>query len=382
MEREQFLFLIDNYINGTASEADQLLVELYYEKLQTKGEVFVAPEKEELLKFAILEKIKAGLDEGDIEKVDKRGTRIVILSRLKWISAAAILIVVGMTLWFNQIQLKKAADNIDYASKILPGTNKAILILDDGSRIDLDKAGNGVIAKQTGLSIEKTGDGSLVYSKSNFKGDESDNRIKYLTVLTPKGGKYEITLSDGTKVWLNSASSMRYPSSFNGKERRIELKGEGYFEVSHDSSRPFIVSSDNQEVKVLGTHFNISAYDDDGYIKTTLLQGSVKVNATYLKPGQQATLIEKNIVVKEVDVQNAIDWKNGKFILKDDDLKTIMRKLSRWYDIEVEYSGNVDGLSFGGRVSRSKNLSEALEVLRLTGDVKFKVVGRRVTVMP
>lgn len=387
MQKEQFLSLVNRYINGTASEAEKLLVEMYYEKLRAERETAMTSEKEEQLQLRILEKINSGIDAAEI--AIKPPARKVKIYRLRWAAVAAILIAVtGGILFYHHDPIKTQA-KIDDAAQILSGGNKAMLILEDGSAIDLNKANKGVIASQAGLEIEKTADGQLVYSRS---GDEQlDEQVKYNTVITPNGGQYEVTLSDGTKVWLNSASSLQYPSNFTGKARKVILKGEGYFEVSHDASKPFIVSSAKQEVEVLGTHFNINAYGDEQLVKTTLLEGSVKVAGTisgkttdqlYLKPNQQSVLSQNDISVKVVDAASAIDWKNGYFIFKKEDIRSIMRKYARWYDIDVAYEGNIDQLKYSGKISRSKNLKEALQVLLLTGDLKIKVEERRITVMP
>ncbi|WP_240916558.1 FecR family protein [Pedobacter sp. HDW13] len=196
-------------------------------------------------------------------------------------------------------------------------------------------------------------------------------------------------LDDGTTVWLNAASSLRYPLHFNGNERRVELTGEGYFEVAHLKTKPFIVVTGKQEVEVLGTHFNINAYPDEEDVKTTLLEGSVKVKSLqdksqskYLKPGEQSVLNNNNWLVKQVDAATQVDWKNGRFIFKDEELKSVMRKLARWYDIEVDYTQPVENLNFSGKISRSKTLKDVLRILTRTNDVTFKVKERRVTVMP
>jgi len=203
------------------------------------------------------------------------------------------------------------------------------------------------------------------------------------------GGEYQVVLADGTKVWLNALSSIRFPTSFKGSERKVEITGEAYFEVAKNARMPFRVIGGSQTVEVLGTHFNINAYPDESAVATTLLEGSVKVamhdgQAKVLKPGEQALIFKENnsFRVKEVDAEDAVAWKNGYFQFNDDDLKTIMNQLSRWYNVEIVYQqANLDQ-KFGGTISRSKNLSQVLRILELTGNVRFRVEGRRITVMP
>ena len=207
----------------------------------------------------------------------------------------------------------------------------------------------------------------------------------YNTLATPRGGQYQLTLPDGSKVWLNAASSLRYPVAFLGAERRVEVTGEAYFEVTKNASQPFKVSlRDNQEVDVLGTSFDINAYADEPEIRTTLLTGAVKTEGVTLKPGQQAawTLNRPVRVRSDADVEEAIAWKNGKFIFSGGDIQSVMRQLERWYDVEVDYKGDFKGVELVGVISRFKNISEILNMLEQTHTVTFQVEGRRVTVLP
>jgi transmembrane sensor len=215
----------------------------------------------------------------------------------------------------------------------------------------------------------------------------------YNKIETPIGGKYQINLPDGTKVWLNAASSLRYPVVFTGAERRVELTGEGYFEVSKDKNKRFIVSTEGQELSVFGTHFNINAYTDEPAIKTTLLEGSVKVSQTnrptpgqpalsrFLNPGQQSILNAKTFEVKKVDTESAVDWKNGRFIFNNEDIQSAMRKLSRWYNIKVSYEGDFKDINFGGSFSRSNHLADIIKILEATNEFKFEVEGREVKIV-
>lgn len=207
----------------------------------------------------------------------------------------------------------------------------------------------------------------------------------YNLIETPRAGQYQINLPDGTKVWLNAASSLRYPSRFSGSKRIVALTGEGYFEVAKNKQHPFVVKTDRQEVQVLGTHFNINSYTDESSTNTTLVEGSVRVTTLdgknrLLKPGEQSQLKGDEIEVSDVDTENVLSWKNGDFVFKGDDFKSIMRKISRWYDVEVIYQGDFDDLKFGGYISRTKNISSVLSIMESTGKVHFNIKDKRITV--
>jgi ferric-dicitrate binding protein FerR (iron transport regulator) len=203
------------------------------------------------------------------------------------------------------------------------------------------------------------------------------------------GGQYQLLLPDGSKVWLNSGSSIRFPTAFIGKERVVELKGEAFFDIKENKKMPFIVRTNNSmDIKVLGTQFNVMAYEDEKSINTTLLEGSVQIlketGSTYLEPGQAAVLNKGSgkIKVAPADIEDAVAWKNGYFIFSNENIESIMRKVSRWYNVEIEYQGNLNNKDFVGTISRDKNISELLKMLELTGAIHFRIEGRRVTVMP
>ncbi len=302
-------------------------------------------------------------------------------------AAAAVLIFVFAGVWFyihkSEHANMRVAKN-QFEADIAPGGNKAFLTLANGTKLSLTDADDGEISQEAGVTINKAEDGQLVYTVvgSDPKKGESP---QFNVIETPRGGQYQISLPDGTKIWLNASSSLRYPTAFTGKERKVELTGEAYFEVAENKSMPFKVVSKDQIVEVLGTHFNVNAYPEEGAIKTTLLEGSVNVrigdHSAVLKPGQQA-LVDQSVQVKIADLQESIAWKNGRTQFSNANIHSIMRMLSRWYDIEVDYQGEIINTGFGGSVSRSKNISEILKLLELTGDVHFKIEGRRVIVMP
>lgn len=304
---------------------------------------------------------------------------------LRITAAASVLIALSVGAYFI---LKTPAPKPDLVQQkhtpIVPGGNKAMLTLTDGSVIELNSATNGKIAQQDGVSITNTDDGELVYTVAD-KASKTGAPL-YNAISTPKGGEYELSLPDGTKVWLNAASSLRFPTCFTGKERKVYLSGEAYFEVSRNKKMPFIVSSGDATVEVLGTHFNIKAYKDEEALKTTLLEGSVRVygkkNSILLTPGQQATLsyTSDQINITNAKITEVMAWKNGYFIFKNSSLKDIMNQISRWYDVDVEYQCDPRNKYFGGMYSKDKDINELLKGLELTKNVHFKIEGRRIIV--
>jgi transmembrane sensor len=304
--------------------------------------------------------------------------------RRSWISiaaAASITIVVGLGLYFYKYPSAKATKVLQVFSHDLPaGSNKAYLTLGNGKKILLSGSAIGTLAVEAGVKITKTADGQVVYTVADQGKQEGS---EYNSIETPRGGQYELHLPDGTKVWLNASSSLKYPSSFAAlKERRVELTGEGYFEVSKDKTRPFLVSSRGQVVEVLGTHFDVSAYQDEATVKTTLLEGSVKLNKqVMLKPGEQSVLADGKFKVTEVNVNDAIDWKNGEFAFVNEPLSDIMKKVARWYDVEIVYTHAVATMpTFTGSVSRSENISSVLSMLEETSTVRFSIEGKQIKV--
>ncbi|HQS51713.1 MAG: hypothetical protein B7X86_10310 [Sphingobacteriales bacterium 17-39-43] len=271
------------------------------------------------------------------------------------------------------------------------GENKAILTLGDGSKIILDDAKNGILANQGGNSVLKAAEGEVIYSfLSEIKdplAEDENAPVIYNTIETPKGGKFQIKLPDGSKVWLNAASSLRFPTVFNGSKRQVELIGEAYFEVSPDKSKIFEVNTRNQVVQVLGTHFNINAYLDEPTVNTTLLEGSVRVSdlrtniSQLLKPGEQSQLSEQMEVINLKNTNEAVAWKEGYFQFDEADIKTVMRQIERWYDVSVVYEGDLPNYRFGGEIERNLSLLQVLKVLEKT-KVHFRLEGREVIVMP
>jgi transmembrane sensor len=282
----------------------------------------------------------------------------------------------------NTIIAKTNWDKVEH--KIVPGSNKAILTLADGSKINLDNSGKGTITHQGLATVNKSNNGQLIYK---IGGKVQPAAMLYNTATTPRGGQYQLILSDGTKVWLNAASSIKFPVAFSGSERHVELTGEAYFEVAKNKKMPFSIAVKGSSIEVLGTHFNVAAYDDDKHMVTTLLAGSVKLkkgNAeALLQPGQKAVLADGQTAyeVSEANTDEAVAWKNGYFVFDNENIQSIMKKISRWYDVDVSYNGAVTDQNFGGTVSRFSNVTELLKMLELTGTIHFKIEGRMITVM-
>jgi ferric-dicitrate binding protein FerR (iron transport regulator) len=318
----------------------------------------------------------------------KRGTVLSLFRPTLKYAAAVILIAALGSYWIlsrnkNKPVAKTETKQTIQNNDVAPGQYKAKLTLADGTTIILDSAKTGQLVQQGEINVLNK-DGQLVYEKRG-----ETNKVLYNTLSTSKAETYLTVLSDGTKVWLNSQSSIHYPVAFTGKERRVEITGEAYFEVAKDATKPFIVALNNMEVRVLGTHFNINAYSDDPQVKTTLLEGSVQItpligdHATVLQPGEQAQLSEKGKikVVEDCDVEKETAWKNRLFIFKGDDVKKVMNMLSRWYDVEVVYEGSVPDLQFYGIVNMDQPASNVLKLLQMKGG-HFKIENKKIIVTP
>lgn len=311
---------------------------------------------------------------------------------LRWQVAATlagILIAAwGMYHWVSKDRLPgDSSETAAYAvNDIVPGGDRARLTLADGTEITLDDAGEGVIREEDGIRISRQ-EGELTY-KAESREPKAET---YHTLSTPRGGQYRLVLPDGSKVWLNAASSIRFPRAFTGQQRLVEISGEVYFEIARDPDRPFRVkAADQTEVEVLGTHFNIMAYEEEASLQTTVLEGSVMVRTKsqeprakkLLKPGQQARTGRgmAEIKVLEVNPEAVVAWKNGLFRFHDDDIRTVMKQIVRWYDVKVHYEGEPPGTEFTGMISRKVNIRQVLNMLERTGGVRFRIEGRNIIV--
>ncbi|MBB5440933.1 ferric-dicitrate binding protein FerR (iron transport regulator) [Pedobacter sp. AK017] len=371
MNRKEAQELFDRYTANLCTPEERAIVERWYAKesdLQQLPEVKdVSGAKNEIWDGVLKQ---AGL----AEPARKSPLRI-------WISSAAavfILMAAGFYFYiskFSPAPLGKQQTITD----VMPGGDRAVLTLADGSTIILDQAKKGILASEGNTSVSKTGNGQLKYDVLK-NGPGTKTAVTYNTVSTPKGGQYHVILPDGTGVWLNAVSSIKFPTSFANKERNVEITGEAYFEVKANAASPFIVKAGETNVRVLGTHFNVMAYADEVSVNTTLLEGRVKVfagkNVSTIMPGQQAVTAKGMIHVANVDVEEAIAWKNGYFYFKDADVKTVMRQISRWYDVDVEYKGTDSETAFSGKMHRNVNISKVLEMLSYF-KIDYKIIDSR-----
>lgn len=318
-----------------------------------------------------------------------------VFFKIWWYTAAALLLLVaGGIAYFT---LNKPTKTIVPQSTIIaqkkapgtqPDTKKAVLILADGTNLTLNEIVNGDIALQGHVIIHKNKNGELEYKPTEASASIAGSN----TLRTPRGGEYEVVLEDGTKIWLNSASTLQFPVQFNTNERRVVLTGEAYFEVAKaidpktNNKKSFIVSVDNMEVQAIGTAFNISAYKEDDRSQTTVVEGLVKVTRnnkfSMLKPGKKLIAGDSAITIEDADIKQEIAWKNGEFVFRNTSLKMVMNELARWYDMDVQYAPGVPSLHFSGEVQRESDITKVLDMLEYTGGVTFTISNRIITVHP
>lgn len=311
----------------------------------------------------------------------------------RWSAAASVILLLGAFSYFYFGSPKKApAEAIppaivktDLQDIAPPASNRATITLADGQKIFLDSMANGVLARQNNVDLKKTGDGKITYGNA---ASGAGNEIIYNTLTNPRGSKViNIMLSDGSRLWLNSGSSVTFPVTFGNKERKVAITGEAYFEIAHDPLKKFIVTANDLTTEVLGTHFNVNAFEEEENIKVTLLQGSIKVisgnQSSIIKPGEQAVEMAGGRLKtnRNVNVEEVVAWKNEMFSFNDTNIKDIMKEVSRWYDVNIEYKGDFSNLNFGGNMSRQKNVSELLKRLEATKTVRFEVVGKTITII-
>ena len=373
---EQLTELFNRYFDGTATETERRkLMELVTESDDTLLEPVMRQQWEALQGTAVQAPDGAHILAAILDKpIRMKPVRL----RWYWAAAAAVLLLVSIGGYF-QLKHQRELTALAKVRKITPGYERATLTLDDGSVMQLDSAGNRIL-QQGGAVVRQQG-GQLVYAASSDK-----DAGTYNTLRTPRSGQFKITLPDGTTVWLNAASSIRYPTTFPGQERRVEMSGEAYFEVAKDEEKPFKVSANGKaEVKVLGTHFNVHAYPEEGIIKTTLLEGAVSMSTpanapVLLKPGQQAAAGQTTIeVVNDANIDQVMAWKYGLFNFDKSNLPSVMNELSRWYDVDVRYEGQVPSRIFRGKIKRDLSLTQVLEVLQDV-NIKFKMEGKTLVV--
>ena len=373
MDEESFYKeLVKRYSNKTATEEE---VALFFHLL-----------KEGVLKETLTSSMDEYWEETETTTpaVVKRFGRSTLL---RWTVAAAAVITLifgSYFLFFNKKPLSKESQ-IAIQNDVPPGINKATLTLGNGTVLMLDSTSNGLLATQSGSKIIKTDSGHLSYSASTAKPTNKEI-VTLNTLTTPRGGQFQLSLPDGTKVWLNASSSITYPVKFTGDERKVSLTGEAYFEVAHDDKKPFYVKSGDLTIQDIGTAFNVNSYPDEPAVTTTLVEGSVKVSSgaesKTLTRGEQSRLSGKSFTIKDnVDIHEITAWKDGLFDFESADLKTILRQFARWYDIEVVYQGSMPQDKYFVIIKRSSNLSAVLKALQASG-IRFQIEGKKLIVKP
>ncbi|ANH81685.1 hypothetical protein A8C56_12445 [Niabella ginsenosidivorans] len=376
---ELFAWLRENAPDSITG-LEQIMGKNYAEALARPDSL--SQDKSSLILAALFDKInrKEALSKREFTLPRRRSRRI-------WYSvAAAIFVILLGGYWFFQNpkqQNSPLTDNRDQKDIAAPSTNRAMITLDDGSQVFLDSADNGQLAQLGNVILVKLANGQIAYKTAD---GQILKELQYNTLTNPRGSKViDMQLSDGSHVWLNAGSSITYPVVFVGNERKVELKGEGYFEVAKNPNKKFIVTSNGVNTEVLGTHFNVNAYEDESDIKVTLLEGSVKVSNRQregmLKPGQQATLgrMRFDIQLSSPNIDQVMAWKYGFLTFNDICFEEIMKKIERWYDVKVLYSGHIPNIKLEGDLNQNTSLNGTLEALRLQG-ARLRLDGRTLIV--
>ena len=390
MDKKQFFQLLKKHRQGIATPEEEQFLASYYRLLELKSgsEKEWAAEEKALLKETMRRRIHESMEEQPAEKKVRR-----LFPQAAKIAAAVIILLGACLMFYTAGHRPPAAGNSPVAANRAPhpantvaaGRNKAVLTLANGQQIMLDSILPGMLVKEGNMDIRKRDSGELVYHSMAAPAASAGLQN---TITTPRGGKYKVILSDNTEVWLNAGSSLSYPIAFHGKERKVALTGEAYFEVAPDADQPFVVTAGSTRIQVLGTHFNVNAYSDEKVIRTTLTEGAVRVfkgeESRLLKPGEQASMNKQTgtLKVRPADVEAAVAWKNGLFQFNNTKLEAIMREVSRWYDIEVVYhTKHLDDKRFSGIMSRYSEPAELLRRLELTGVVHFRLQDKQIIVM-
>ncbi len=385
LNQEELQSLLNKYNNKTATPEEKRKLEFWYDGINGHD---LESNSDEItqLKSEIFGRITSKIENKNKVATLKNRNKVLAM----FIAKAAILVAilsVGIFFYLKQNDFVPNASPVIGIAKttIKPGGNNAVLTLADGSTIILNNAANGEIGNQPGVTITKTKSGELVYS---FVGQTNVKNASINMVSTPKGGQYHLILIDGTNVWLNANSSIKFPAAFSGNDRKVEVTGEVYFEVFKNKIKPFIVSTPQSEIKVLGTHFNVNTYQDEAYERTTLLEGSIELKKgqekTILVPGKQS-LIAKNspqIKLRDIDdLEAVIAWKNGYFQFDHADLQSVMRQISRWYNVNVNYNGSILNKEYSGKIPRIVTAEKLIEMLSFSG-IKCKIENNQITVNP
>ena len=389
MQKERLLYLMDRYFQGACTDEERRELAQYINTEQNESllkealdDTWERFQPESPMPEAMSGRIQAALQNASTPVVPMKARRW----RIGAAAAAVLLLLAAGTFWLSRERVREQPQQAQVLTVpvqvVAPGGNKAVLTLGDGTVIALDSSDNGVLAQQGNVEVVKLANGQLAYEPLGHASDE----ILFNTMRTPRGGEYRLTLPDGSRVWLNAASSITYPTAFKGEIREVSITGEAYFEVASQAGMPFRVKTGEMVIEVLGTHFNVNAYTEEKTIRTTLLEGAVKVRAggreALLKPRQQAGLRADGVlsVKDDVNVEEVVAWKNGLFQFQDADMHAVMRQLEKWYDVKAIYEGEVPDRSFGGTIQRSLPLADVLKILEQNG-VRFRLEGRNIYVM-
>jgi transmembrane sensor len=373
--------LLQKYQSGNCSDSENELIESWYKQLVDTGEWQWSKDEKEMMEKMIEARINKQINGTLPQKV------FYLKPRFQWWAAASVIFLLAGFSYFtlsNKKTIQGQVAKVSHNDVKAPQSNIATITLSNGQKVNLDSVGNGALAVQGNVKLIKLANGKIAYQQSS---GEVITKIEYNTLSNPRGSKViNMSLADGSKVWLNAGSSLTYPVSFIGNERKVSVTGEAYFEVAHDASRPFIVNNGTMDVRVLGTHFNVNSFKDDGNdIKVTLLEGSVKIengNATgILKPGQQGVVTSDVKVLDNVNLDQVMAWKNGYFQFDNASLQNVLKEISRWYDVDVVYEGKNQPRVFMGEMQRDLNLTEVLKILQMN-KVHFKIAAKELRIMP
>jgi transmembrane sensor len=376
-DRQTIEALLSKHLSNTLSEGEreQLRVELLDEGQQENFKAVINQlHTEEFSTELYNQNLSEEIIESILKQYPVKKQRIISVV-FRWASAAAIIIILGISTYLllhNKTQPEKPILTKNLVKDIMPGGQKALLTLADGSTILLDSAANGQLATQGNTRIAKNANGEIIYRAGSL----TEAAVMINTMSTPNGGQYQLTLADGTKVWLNAASSITYPTTFNEKIREVNITGEAYFEVAQNKSKLFIVKTTSNTVTVLGTAFNINSYPDEPLSKTSLINGSIKINDRILQPGQ--AYIDGNISV--TNLEQDIAWKNGAFDFRNMDTEKAFRQLGRWYNVNIRFAGKVPS-RLGGKIGRDLNLSQVLNALKDIG-VSTRLENNTLIILP
>jgi len=393
MDKTLFFQLLQKYRLGTATEEERELIKFYYDLFEAEPET-LSPGEADRLKEQVRQATWVKIRDGELKK---NGRLRELFSRPARVAAAVIaLLATGLLVYFLGNQKRGHGQEsvilLHHAKQsgiedIRPGGNKAVLTLANGQKLVLDNR-PGMQIRQGTVDVQRPDTGELVYKASGLSHNVNEQELSYNTITTPLGGKFKVALSDGTRVWLNAGSSLRYPVAFTGKQRQVWLSGEAYFEVAKQSGKSFLVEAGAAEIQVLGTHFNVNAYGDETPVRTTLTEGAVKMSAAgesrILKPGEEASINKQNgeMKVASADLDMALAWTRDLFLFDNTNIKSIMRDVSRWYDVEVIYeTKNLENKNFSGVMSRYEEVDSLLQRLELTGVIHFRIAGKKITVM-